>query len=125
MLVKQSLLKNLCLTGLSLLAFAANSVLCRLALADGSIDAAGFTMICLCAGALVLYEIWYVLRQAGCTWPQMRASGSWYAAIMLLSYAAAFSFLGTVSGALILFAFVQMTMIGWRLLRPWQVWSIC
>ena len=47
------------LTALAMLAFAANSLLCRLALRDTAIDPAGFTLIRLVSGALVL---WLLLR---------------------------------------------------------------
>ncbi len=96
---------------LALVAFAANSVLCRLALGEKTIDAANFTTIRLLSGAIVLLVI---LRLSGKK-NNASAKGSWLAAIMLFLYAAPFSFayitLDTGTGALILFGAVQITMI--------------
>jgi drug/metabolite transporter (DMT)-like permease len=100
------------LAGVALLCFAANSVLARLALRNGQIDAASFTAIRLAAGALFLMLL---LRGRA---PPVGAprSGSWTAALLLFLYAAPFSFayleLSTGTGALILFGAVQLTMIG-------------
>src|SRR5688572_14895859 len=103
------------LTALALVAFAANSLLCRLALRDGAIDPASFTVIRLVAGALVLAAIvrWRAPAAAG--------RGSWTSALALLGYAAAFSFaylsLTAATGALLLFGAVQATMIGTGIAR--------
>jgi drug/metabolite transporter (DMT)-like permease len=98
-------------TGFALIAFAANSVLCRLALGEATIDAASFTTIRLVSGALVLLVI--VRTAAKTNTPD--DSGSWTSAFMLFLYAVTFSFayisLNTGTGALILFASVQATMI--------------
>lgn len=103
------------LTALSLLAFAANSLLCRLALQSGSIDPASFAAIRLTSGAVVLV---LVMRLRGVS---PAASGGWLPAFWLFAYAVAFSFayvnLPTGVGALLLFGAVQATMIGaglWR-----------
>ena len=100
----------------ALIGFAANSLLCRAALGARSIDAASFTAIRIASGALVL------LLLAGRAAPR---TGSWPSAAALFAYAAAFSFaylrLTAATGALILFALVQATMIGvgiWRGERP-------
>jgi len=98
-------------TILAMIAFAANSVLCRLALGENSIDASGFTSIRLISGALVLY----IILIASSTNQKPNSKGSWLSALMLFTYAAAFSFayitLDTGTGALILFGAVQITMI--------------
>jgi len=105
----------LALTALAMLAFAGNSLLCRLALKQGSIDAASFTSIRLIAGALVLGLALRLQPGAG------RAAGDWRSAVALFVYAAGFSFaylsLPAGTGALLLFGAVQVTMIGrglWR-----------
>ena len=102
--------KPIALTTLAMIAFAANSVLCRLALGGGTIDAAGFTSIRLLSGALVLLCILKLSNNA-----KTNTKGSWSAAFMLFLYAATFSFayltLNTGTGALILFGSVQITMI--------------
>jgi hypothetical protein len=73
------------LTALALLAFAGNSLLCRAALADGAIDAAGFTLLRLLSGAVVL-AVLARLRANG------QGRGHWRSALALFAYAAAFSF---------------------------------
>ncbi|NMG55027.1 DMT family transporter [Aromatoleum aromaticum] len=103
------------LTAVAMLAFAANSVLCRLALQQDAIDAASFTVIRLLSGALALALL---LGARGV--PPARA-GNWPSAFALFAYAAAFSFayvsLPTGVGALLLFAAVQATMILTGLVR--------
>lgn len=98
------------LTALAMLAFAANSLLCRAALRDTCIDAALFTAIRLGSGALMLAAI-ARMRRGG-----TRGGGSWRSALALFAYAAGFSFaymsLSAATGALLLFGAVQVTMIG-------------
>jgi drug/metabolite transporter (DMT)-like permease len=105
----------LILTALTMTAFAANSILCRLALRTTPIDPASFTLIRLLAGAATL---WLIVRVR--TGRSLRA-GSWLSALSLFAYAAAFSFayvsLSAGTGALILFGAVQATMIIFGLLR--------
>jgi drug/metabolite transporter (DMT)-like permease len=105
----------LILTALTMTAFAANSILCRLALKSTGIDPATFTLIRLVCGAAVL---WLIVRvRSGHT----ARAGSWTAAFSLFAYAGAFSFayvsLSAGTGALILFGAVQATMILYGLLR--------
>lgn len=101
----------LLLTLLAMLGFAGNSLLCRMALKSGALDAATFTSVRLLAGALVL---WLLVAVRG------RPQGDWPSALALFVYAAAFSFayvqLDTASGALLLFGAVQigMLMAAWR-----------
>lgn len=102
------------LTLLAMLAFAANSVLCRLALTQTAIDAGGFTAIRLVSGAAVLWLL--VLLRGGSSVRAMIGSGSWLSACALLAYAVGFSFayvsLPAGTGALLLFGAVQVTMVG-------------
>jgi drug/metabolite transporter (DMT)-like permease len=104
------------LTAGALVAFAANSVLCRVALRRGLADAATFTCVRLVSGAMALGLI-LALASRGAK----RPAGSWRSATALFAYAAPFSFaylrLTTGTGALILFGTVQATMIGRDLLR--------
>ena len=97
------------LTVLAMLAFAGNSLLCRLALKTTAIDPASFTLIRLASGAVTLWLI-MVSRKTS-------ATGSWVSAAMLFIYATAFSFayvnLPAATGALILFGSVQFTMLGY------------
>ncbi|MCB1915684.1 MAG: EamA family transporter [Rhodocyclaceae bacterium] len=103
------------LTAVAMIAFAANSLLCRLALRDTAIDAASFTTIRIAAGALMLWAIVRLRRGRG------RAGGDWVSAAALFAYAAGFSFaylsLDAGTGALLLFGAVQATMIGYGLAR--------
>lgn len=103
------------LTCLAMLAFAGNSLLCRLALKNTAIDPASFTSVRIAAGALVLWAI-VRIRDGGAA-----AAGSWLSAFWLFAYAAGFSFayvtLPASTGALLLFGAVQATMIGYGLWR--------
>jgi drug/metabolite transporter (DMT)-like permease len=100
------------LTAFTLIAFAANSLLTRLALGSDLIDPISFTVIRLCSGALFLLPLaWIVSEQK----PAQKKSGSWVSGIALFAYAIAFSLayvsLSAGIGALILFSSVQVTMI--------------
>jgi drug/metabolite transporter (DMT)-like permease len=101
------------LTVLAMLAFAGNSLLCRLALRSTPIDAASFTALRIASGALVL---WLFMWRRGVT-----ATGNWGSAAALFVYAAAFSLayvsLPAATGALLLFGSVQLTMLGTGLAR--------
>ncbi len=103
--------QTLLLTLLALSAFAANSVLCRYALAANEIDPVSFTIIRLVSGIVVLFAI-VRLRNNKQTSQQ---KGSWFASFMLFLYATCFSFaylkLDTGMGALILFGSVQISMV--------------
>jgi drug/metabolite transporter (DMT)-like permease len=100
----------LMLTALAMLAFAGNSLLCRMALAQTAIDAASFTTIRIVSGALAL---WLIVRVRA-THP---LGGSWPSAFALFAYAAGFSLayirLPAATGALLLFGAVQATMLGY------------
>ena len=100
------------LAALAMTAFAANSVLARLALDGGGIDPGSFTVMRLLAGASVLVLIARVSARADRR--GRAAAGSWPSAALLLTYAAAFSFayvsLGAATGALVLFGVVQTVM---------------
>lgn len=99
-------------TALAMLAFAGNSLLCRVALKDTSIDAASFTSIRLVSGAITLWLIVKMRRRSQADVGQ----GNWISALALFVYAIAFSFayvqLSAATGALLLFGAVQATMIG-------------
>ena len=107
------------LCGAALLGFAANSLLCRAALGNGAIDAASFTAIRIGNGALVLAVLAALSRKPA--FDDGRRPGSWRSGAVLCLYAAAVSFaylwLTTATGALILFASVQVTMFGFCLVR--------
>ena len=102
--------KTITLTLLSMIAFAGNSLLCRMALKSTAIDAASFTTVRMLSAALVLGLL------IGFKPSVYRNGGSWPSALALFAYAAGFSFayinLSTGTGALLLFGAVQATMIG-------------
>ena len=114
-------------TTAALLAFAGNSLLCRLALRDTGIDALSFTSLRLLAGALVLglLVLWRHPAPVAPGASQRPArpwqGGEWPSALALFAYAAGFSLayvdLSAATGALLLFGTVQTTMIGWGLWR--------
>ncbi|NOX76683.1 MAG: DMT family transporter [Gammaproteobacteria bacterium] len=96
---------------MALIAFAANSVLCRLALGGDTIDASSFTIVRLLSGVIVLLAIIGARRKIS----EVSTKGSWAAGFLLFLYAVTFSYayvsLDTGTGALILFGSVQITMI--------------
>jgi drug/metabolite transporter (DMT)-like permease len=106
-------IKIIAATTVALLAFAANSVLCRLALGENAIDPSSFTIIRLLSGIIILMALMQLTRKPNDI--TLKSKGSWLAASMLFIYAVAFSFgytsLDTGTGALILFGAVQITMI--------------
>ncbi|MEJ1129925.1 DMT family transporter [Variovorax sp. CCNWLW225] len=106
-----SILQTIALTAVAMLAFAANSLLCRLALQRQGIDPASFGSIRLVSGAITLLLV-VQLRSR----PPSAAQADWLAAAMLFAYVAFFSFaylsLSAGTGALILFGAVQLTMLG-------------
>lgn len=105
-----SIKRIIVLTSLAMIAFAGNSLLCRVALKHTRIDPASFTTIRLISGAVML---WLVVRTSH---RAHSGSGNWMSAFALFVYAAGFSFayvsLPAASGALLLFGAVQATMIG-------------
>jgi len=122
------------LTVIAMLAFAANSLLCRLALAQGLIDAASFTSVRIIAGAVTLGLI--MLFRKG---TNKRLKTNWRTVAMLFAYMVFFSFaylsLSAGTGALLLFGSVQLTMFAvalhsrcfhgedllWRF-SDWSIW---
>lgn len=119
----------------ALLAFAANSLLCRMALSESYIDPWSFTIIRLLGGAVCLIIIMIIhARRLKSSEAAVVLSdrilgdhilsdrilsdkGSWLSSLSLIIYALCFSLayveLDTGTGAMILFAAVQFTMIGW------------
>jgi len=99
------------LTSLAMIAFASNSLLCRLALKQTAIDPATFTFVRIFSGAIALWLVTKMRRSS------LNKSGNWASALALFAYAAAFSFayvsLSAGTGALLLFGAVQATMILW------------
>jgi drug/metabolite transporter (DMT)-like permease len=107
------------LTLIAMTAFAGNSLLCRTALRQTSIDAATFTLVRIVSGALALQLIVIVRKRS------RRRAGSWPSAVALFVYAAGFSLaylsLPAGTGALLLFGAVQATMIIWAVRKGEQL----
>jgi drug/metabolite transporter (DMT)-like permease len=115
--VLSSRVRTALLTAAALVGFAANSLLCRMALGPGLVDAATFTSIRIVSGAVALFLL---ARAASARRPAVvSGAGSWASAAALFAYAAAFSFaylrIGAGVGALLLFGAVQVTMLAWAL----------
>lgn len=108
-------MRTIALTTIAMVAFAANSVLARLAFATAGAEPLGYTGIRLAAGALTLALLLLLRRQP------LRLAGSWTGAASLFGYAILFSvayvLLGAGTGALILFASVQIGILGWAIYR--------
>ncbi len=109
--------RTVLLTATTLVAFAGNSILCRMALKDGAIDPIAFTSIRLASGAFILGVIVQLRSQSLFSLRPIR----WKPAAALSSYAITFS-LAYVSieagvGALLLFSAVQVTMISVAVVR--------
>ena len=118
-------------TLMALIAFAANSLFCRMALAEGDIDAWSFTIIRLssaavCLGIIMASQAYYLRYRASNIGQPfdnrlLSEKGSWLSSISLGIYALCFSVayveLETGTGALILFSAVQLTMIGWGIYK--------
>lgn len=98
----------------ALIAFAANSVLCRIALKDNLIDASSFTAVRLLSGVL-MFLVLFSFKSKSVAIISKKKVDHWKPALMLFVYALAFSFayisLETGAGALVLFGAVQLTMV--------------
>lgn len=110
-----SLIRLSIITSIVMIAFAGNSLLCRIALSTTDIDAASFTTIRILSGAITLYVLVYLVKRT------RTIGGNWLSAMALFGYAAGFSFaylsLSAATGALLLFGAVQCTMIGYGLIK--------
>lgn len=117
-------IRVLLLAALAMIAFAANSLFCRIALTETAIDAASFTTIRLLSGAVTLFILWSLLnyrQHKESAEEKKKLGGSTWSALALFIYAAGFSFayidLSAATGALLLFGAVQLTMIGYGLYK--------
>lgn len=112
-------------TFLVLIAFAGNSLLCRAALHGNAIDPVSFTLVRLFSGAFILWIICAIQLK------KSKIQGTWRGALALTLYASGFSLayikLAAGTGALLLFGMVQVTMIGWGLVKgesiKWGQWT--
>ena len=108
-------MRTIALTTIAMVAFAANSVLARLAFATAGAEPLSYTGLRLAAGAVTLGVLLLLRRQS------LRPAGSWAGAAALFGYAILFSIayilLGAGTGALILLASVQFGILGKDIFR--------
>lgn len=117
--------KTLSLVTVAMVAFAANSLLCRMALANTDIDPASFTALRLISGALALtFLSLFSLRKVSgdsSLWVNLKSNATFLGGASLFLYALCFSYayisMATGTGALLLFGAVQLTMISFGLAR--------
>ena len=95
---------------LVMMAFAANSVLCRLALAGQHIDPMSFSLIRVSSGAAVLLSLFFFFRshQNRIQWNMKNAL---FLAVYILAFSYAYLQIDAGLGALLLFGVVQLTMV--------------
>ncbi|MFK7754526.1 MAG: DMT family transporter [Sedimentitalea sp.] len=102
------------LTAVTMVAFASNSILNRLAVDSGAIDPASFASLRVLAGAVMLCALVVVQNRA---WPvfswRARAIGAVSLAVYMVGFSAAYRSLDAGIGALILFGVVQIGMFAW------------
>ena len=107
-------MKLVFLVSVTMIAFAANSVLNRMAVGSAAIDPASFAVIRVAAGALMLACLaWSRLR----IFAPGRAIGATSLAVYMIGFSLAYLTLDAGLGALILFGTVQVSMFGWQALR--------
>jgi drug/metabolite transporter (DMT)-like permease len=116
------------LTALTMLAFAANSVLNRWAVGPGHIGAVEFAMIRLVAGAVMLAGL-VLWQRGGLAWPgsRGRVTGVLGLSAYLIGFSLAYRGLDAGTGALVLFGTVQVTMFAGALVSreavPGRRWA--
>ncbi|MFT6675401.1 MAG: drug/metabolite transporter (DMT)-like permease [Sulfitobacter sp.] len=98
------------LISLTMIAFAANSVLTRMAITGGHIDPSGFALIRVFAGALVLGLLLTARGGALRLLRRKRLPGAFSLAAYVIGFSLAYLTLDAGLGALILFGVVQITM---------------
>ena len=111
-------LKLVLLAMLAMVAFAANSLFCRMALVNSNNDPISFTLVRMASGAIVLFFFFFKFQSKEPFSFQLK---TFFAPLMLFSYALFFSLsyvqMDAGTGALILFASVQLTMMLWAFLK--------
>ena len=105
------------LTVVTMVAFAANSVLNRVAIVDGGMDATVFGAIRLVAGAVMLAALVVVQRKGFALGGPVRAIGVASLLTYIFGFSLAYQALDAGIGALVLFGVVQVTMFLVAVLR--------
>ncbi|WP_313036096.1 DMT family transporter [Acinetobacter sp.] len=98
---------------IAMLAFAANSVLCRLALTDQYIDPMSFSLIRVCSGAAVLLLLYlFSAQKAKIEW---NVINGFFLALYIVAFSWAYLHIDAGVGALLLFGTVQLSMVSYGL----------
>lgn len=98
---------------LAMIAFAANSILCRVALKGLHIDPYSFSTLRVLSGALVLFVLLSKpLLHRPIEW---KGQNALFLALYVIAFSLAYMHLGAAEGALLLFGTVQLVMTGWSL----------
>lgn len=110
-------MRLLILTALTMVAFAANSVLNRMAIVDGGMDAVLFAVVRLIAGALLLTTLLLLRGKVFDFSVIRRPAGVLSLLVYLFGFSLAYLALPSGVGALLLFGMVQITMFAGALMR--------
>ncbi|UZD89841.1 DMT family transporter [Cognatishimia activa] len=105
-------MRLIALTALTMVAFAANSVLNRMAIVDGGMDAFVFAVVRLLAGALLLAALMLWQRKSFEVSALRNPAGVVSLLVYLFGFSLAYRVLPSGVGALLLFGMVQVTMFG-------------
>ena len=98
---------------IAMLAFAANSVLCRLALAEQQIDPMSFSLLRVCSGAMVLFLLYMLsTHKAKIEWS---VKNGFFLALYIVAFSLAYLHIDAGVGALLLFGTVQLSMVSYGL----------
>ncbi|MDV2468005.1 DMT family transporter [Acinetobacter chinensis] len=98
---------------IAMLAFAANSVLCRLALVEQQIDPMSFSLIRVCSGAVVLWGLYQFSSNK--TKIEWSVKNGFFLALYITAFSLAYLHIDAGVGALLLFGTVQLSMVGYGL----------
>jgi len=108
---------------LAMLAFSANSVLCRLALAQDQIDPMSFSILRVVSGIIVLILLFFAStyqksKKAVFSW---NVKNGFYLATYIVAFSLAYVKIDAGIGALLLFGTVQLTMLAYGILHGEKV----
>ena len=115
-------MKLFALVAFSMLAFAGNSVLNRIGVAELGMDPFTFALIRVAAGVAVLWALILTRKSAKLDWHKpKRYAGAASLALYMIGFSVAYLSLGAGLGALILFGLLQLLMFGWALVEGQKI----
>lgn len=100
---------------IAMLAFAANSVLCRLALAEQQIDPMSFSLVRVCSGAMVLFLLYMLTTYKAKAKIEWSVKSGFFLALYIVAFSLAYLHIDAGVGALLLFGTVQLSMVSYGL----------